>query len=60
MNKSIDVSIIKIFKLMKFRMKIAFEAWSRNIDTGTLIIYAIVKTVQQKMTELSNLLKKIV
>ena len=35
-----------LYKKMKFRMKIAYEAFSYNLEMGTLIHYAVLKTLQ--------------
>jgi len=36
-NQPSNASFMKIYKLMKFRMKIAYEAWSRKVDVCTLV-----------------------
>ena len=51
---------MKLYKQMKFRMKLAYEAWSRKISVGTLIHYGVLKTLQQKLIDQSRLLKLVI
>lgn len=34
-----------LFKHMKFRMKLKYEAWRRQIELATLLQFAILKTI---------------
>lgn len=51
---------MKIYKQLKFKMKLQYEAWSRNIETQTLIHYAILKATHFKMRETTRELQAIV
>lgn len=44
--KSTDEPFMLMYKTMKFKMKMAYEAWIRNISYQTLIHHAILKTLQ--------------
>ena len=48
---------MKLYKQLKFKMKLAYEAWSHNLEVGTLIHYAVLKTLQQKLRDTTRLLK---
>ena len=36
---------MKLYKQLKLKMKLAFEAWNRKIELNTLLHYAILKTL---------------
>ena len=59
-NKPSDNSFMKLYRQLKFKMKLAYEAWSREIAIGTLLHYAVLKTLQQKLCDTSRLLKQII
>ena len=44
--KPLDNKFMKLYKQLKFKMKLAYEAWSRHIEVATLIHYAVLKTLQ--------------
>ena len=48
------------YKVLKFKMKLAFEAWNRSIEVISLIHFGILKTIQQKMAISTLRLKKFI
>ena len=52
--------VMLIYKQLKFRMKLEYEAWSRSISLASLVQYAILKTLQQKLSKSSYKLKELV
>ena len=59
-HKPNDNEYMKRYRQLKFRMKVAYEAWSRKISIGTLIHYSVLKTLQQKLIDQSRLLKQVI
>ena len=59
-NKPSDNSFMKLYRQLKFKMKLAYEAWSREVAIGTLLHYAVLKTLQQKLCDTSRLLKQMI
>ena len=53
-------SFMSLYKHMKFKMKLAYEAWSHNLEVGTLIHYAVLKTLQQKLRDTTRCLQEFV
>ena len=50
---------MKIYKQLKLKMKLAYEAWNRQVEVNTLLHYAVLKTLQQKMADSTKILHKI-
>jgi len=56
--KPSSLDFMKIYKQLKLKMKLAYEAWNRKIELNSLIHYAILKTLQQKMADSTKALHK--
>ena len=39
---------MRSYKIMKLKMKVTYEAWRREIEIGTLLHYAILKSMQKR------------
>ena len=53
-----DNSFLCLFKLLKFKMKLSFEIWNRDLSLVELLQRAIYKTgIQMKQLESYNLRK---
>lgn len=39
------VNFMRLFKCLKFKMKVQYEAWNRKLSVGTFINFAILKTL---------------
>ena len=37
---------MKIYRQLKLKMKLAYEAWNRQVEVNTLLHYAVLKTLQ--------------
>ena len=52
--------ILQYYKRLKFKMKLEYEAWSRQLHLVSLVSYGILKTLQQKMAIACYKLKEMV
>ena len=48
------------YKSMKFRMKLAYEAWTRSIEIISLIYFGVCKTLQQKLRVATYKLRRVI
>ena len=51
---------MRSYKIVKLKMKVTYEAWRRDIEIGTLIHYAILKSMQKRQKDAAMALRKLV